>query len=147
MHFKILRSKLRDFIEKYENSTWKDTEKIDNDKLIESDKSEYIAELERLFIENRKNIIRKKIKKFGLTQANLAELLGHKSTTYMSELMNGISPFTLKDLIFINRLLKIELSFLIPVFLSIEDEIKIKATVKKLKKSNFKLTSNDLASN
>ena len=50
-HFKALRSKLRDIIEEYEGSEWSDVDKIDEKKLVESDKSERIAEQERLFFE------------------------------------------------------------------------------------------------
>jgi antitoxin component HigA of HigAB toxin-antitoxin module len=129
LHFKNLRAKLRDIIEKYEDSEWNDVGKIDDNKILESEKSEHIAELERLFLENRKQAIRKKLKEFDLTQENLASILGHKSKTHMSELMNGIKPFTLKDLIIINRLLKIEITILIPVFLSKEDQTKVKEAV------------------
>ena len=144
LHFKNLRTKLRDIIEKYENSEWNDVDKIDENKLLESDKAERIAELERIFLENRKQAIRKKLKELELTQENLASILGHKSKTHMSELMNGIKPFTLKDLIIINRLLKIEIAILIPVFLSKEDQIKVKEAVMKLGKPKIKLTSEDL---
>jgi antitoxin component HigA of HigAB toxin-antitoxin module len=144
LHFKNLRAKLRDIIEIYENNEWNDLDKIDDEKLSESDKSQKIAELERQFLETRKQAIRKKLKEFDLTQENLASILGHKSKTHMSELMNGIKPFTLKDLIIINRLLKIEISVLIPVFLSKEDQMKVKIAVIKLNKPNFKLSNNDL---
>ncbi|OXA81495.1 transcriptional regulator [Flavobacterium frigidimaris] len=144
IHFKNLRVKLRDIIEKYENSEWSDVDEIDDYKLIENDKAEQIAELERLFLENRKQTIRKKLKEFELTQENLGSILGHKSKTHMSELMNGIKPFTLKDLVIINRLLKIEIGQLIPLFLSKEDQTKIKEAVIKLGKPKIKLTSSDL---
>jgi transcriptional regulator with XRE-family HTH domain len=144
LHFKNLRVKLRDIIEKYENSEWSDIDAIDDNKLTESEKSERIAELERLFIENRKLTIRRKIKELDLTQENLASILGHKSKTHMSELMNGIKPFTLKDLIIINRLLKIDITLLIPVFLSKEDQTKVKEAVRKLGKPNVRLTDDDL---
>lgn len=143
-HFKRLRSKLRDIIEQYENSEWSDIDKVDNDKIIESEKSERIAELERLFIENRKQVIRKKIKELDLTQENLGSILGHKSKTHMSELMNGMKPFTLRDLIVINRLFKIDIDLLIPLFLSKQDETKIKEAVIELDKPNIRLTSDDL---
>jgi len=143
VHFKNLRTKLRDIIEKYENSEWSDVDKIDDNKLIESQKSERITEQERRFIENRKQAIRKKLKELDLTQENLASILGHKSKTHMSELINGIKPFTLKDLIIINRLLKIEIALLIPVFLSKEDQAKIKEAVIKLDKPKVRLTNND----
>ena len=61
----------------------------------------------------------------------------------MSELMNGIKPFTLKNLIIINRLLKINIAVLIPVFLSKEDQVKVKETVIKLDKPKVRLTSDD----
>lgn len=143
-HLKNLRTKLHDIIEKYENAEWSDVDKIDDNKLLESDKAEHIAELERLFLENRKQAIRKKLKELELTQENLGSILGHKSKTHMSELMNGIKPFTLRDLIIISRLLKIEIAVLIPVFLSKEDQIKIKEAVIKLGKPKVKLTTNDL---
>lgn len=145
IHFKKLRSKLRDIIEEYENREWNDVENIDENKIEESGKSEQVAELERLFIENRKQKIRTKIKELDLTQENLGLILGHRSKTHMSELMNGIKPFTLKDLIIINRLLKIEINFLIPKFLSQEDQTRVKQAVIKLDKPKIKLSSNDLA--
>ena len=77
-----------------------------------------------MFIDIRKQEIRKKLKELDLSQENLALLLGHKSKTHMSELINGIKPFTLKDLIIINRLLKVEITKLVPVYLSKEDQIK-----------------------
>ena len=144
LHFKNLRSKLRNLLERYESAEWIDLDKIDDAKLLESAKTEHIAELERQFLENRKLIIRKKLKELDLTQENLATILGHKSKTHMSELMNGIKPFTLKDLVIINRLLKIEIDVLIPVFLSREDQVKVKEAVKKLDKPKLRLSSADL---
>lgn len=144
-HFKNLRSKLRDLIVKYENAEWTDVHLIDENKLLENEKFEQIAELERIFIENRKQHIRKQLKEFDLTQENLALILGHKSKTHMSELINGIKTFTLKDLIIINRVLKIDITLLIPLFLSKEDQLRVKEAVKKLDKPKMKLNVEDLA--
>ena len=144
LHFKNVRAKLRDLLERYESAQWIDLDKIDDAKLLESVKTEHIAELERQFLENRKLIIRKKLKELDLTQENLATILGHKSKTHMSELMNGIKPFTLKDLVIINRLLKIDIDVLIPVFLSSEDQLKVKEAIKKLDKPTLRLSSADL---
>ena len=144
LHFKNLRSKLRDLIEKYETKEWSVAGEIDERKLSESDNSEKIAEAERVFIEKRKQAIRKKLKELDLTQENLGTILGHKSKTHMSELMNGIKPFTLKDLIIINRILKIEMTVLVPAFLSQEDQTKIKEAVRKLDKPKVRLSSQDL---
>lgn len=143
-HFKILRQKLRDLIEQYEKSEWNNVESVSNKKILESDKSERLAEGERLFIENRKQEIRKKLKELDLSQEDLALLLGHRSKTHMSELINGIKPFTLKDLIIINKLLKVEITKLVPVYLSKEDQIKIKEAIRKLDKPKIRLKNDDL---
>lgn len=144
IHFKNLRSKLRDLIEVYENAEWNDIDTVSEQKLTESDNYERIAELERQFIEHRKQEVRKKLKQLELTQENLATLLGHKSKTHMSELINGITPFTLKDLVLINRLLKIELNILIPNFLSQDEQIRVKDAVLTLNKPHIKLSTDDL---
>lgn len=144
-HFRKLRSKLRDLIERYESKEWSDVDQVDDKKLLESEKSGRIAELERQFIEKRKEAIRKKLKAVDMTQEDLARILGHKSKTHMSELMNGIKPFTLKDLVIINRLFKIDIGVLVPVFLSQEDQIRVKEAVQTLDKPKVKLSSNDLA--
>jgi len=143
-HFKTLRRKLRDLIEKYEKSEWNDVNKVSDEKLSESEKSARMAESERLFINKRKEEIRKKLKELDLTQEDLALLLGHKSKTHMSELINGIKPFTLKDLIIINRLLKVDIAKLVPLYLSTEDQIRIREAVRLLDKPKVKLRGNDL---
>lgn len=142
-HFKSIRRKLRDLIEEYEKSHWSDAERTSDEKIRESIQSERIAEFERLFIEKRKQEIKKRLKEFELNQENLCLILGHKSKTHMSELINGIKPFTLKDLVIINRILKIDLNLLVPNFLSNDDQLKIKEVVKSLAKPKLKLTSND----
>ena len=50
-HYKAMRSKLRDIIERYESAEWSDVDKIGDQKLVESEKSEHFAEQERLFYE------------------------------------------------------------------------------------------------
>lgn len=144
VHFKKLRNKLRDLIENYENLEWSNVENITEEKIKNCEKLELIAESERLFIENRKQEIRKKLKALDLTQENLGKILGHKSKTHMSELMNGIKPFTLKDLVIINRILKIDLKLLVPTYLSNDDQIKVKEAVKSLDKPKIKLSTEDL---
>lgn len=144
LYFKKLRYKLRGVIEEYENSQWADVETINDKVLVESNNSEYIAELERRFLDRRKQAVKEKLKELDLTQENLGLILGHKSKTHMSELINGIKPFTLRDLIVINRVLKIDISVLVPVFLSNEDRIKVKEAVSKLDKPKVKLLSDDL---
>ena len=92
--YKVIRKKLRDLIEDYENKNWSSSSRITDKKIRESDLAELIAEKERQFIQNRKELIRKKLKNLNLTQQNLGAVLGHRSKSYMSELMNGVSPFS-----------------------------------------------------
>jgi transcriptional regulator with XRE-family HTH domain len=60
-----------------------------------------------------------------LTQKDLGKILGHTSISYMSELMNGIYPFTMQDLIILHLLLKIDFDNLIPTFLGINERSQI----------------------
>lgn len=142
--YKSVRKKIRDLIEQYENQNWSSESKISNKKLQENDIAAQIAEKERQFIKQRKELIRKKLKNLNLTQQDFGKILGHQSKSYISELVNGISPFTLKDLIVINRLLKIDLSDLVPTFLPQDDRIKIQTTIKKLDNPKLKLSNDDL---
>ena len=139
LHFKNLRKKLRNLIEAYERKEWSDIGQLTDEKLAESNFWETVAEQERIFIEKRKHLIRKELKIGKLTQQDLGHLLGHKSKTHMSELMNGIKPFTLKDLVLINQLLRIDIKELIPVFLSKEDRIRVQSAITELGKPQIKL--------
>ena len=139
---KPVRKQLRELIKKYEDKNWSSSE-IDDNKLKESDLSELIAEKERQFIYRRKELIKRQLKKFDLMQKDLMILLGHNSKTHMSELMNGISPFTLNDLIVINRLLKIDLTDLVPTTISQKRRIQIKKSIQVIGTEKIKLSSDD----
>ena len=141
--YKSLRKKLRNLIEDYENRNWNSSLRISEKKLRESDIAELIAEKERLFIKRRKELIKTRLKSLGLTQQNFGIILGHNSKSYISELMNGINPFSLKDLIIINRLLKIELTDLVPTFLPQAERVKIKSSIDKLDHPKLKLSQDD----
>lgn len=143
--YKTLRRKLKNLIEAYENNNWSSNSKISDDKLRESDIAELIAENERQFIQRRKELIKDKLKKLNLTQQDFGIILGHRSKSYISELMNGVCPFSLKDLIIINRLLKIDLTDLIPTFLPQSDRVKIITTIEKLENPKLKLSKDDFA--
>jgi hypothetical protein len=141
--YKVIRKKLRGLIENYENKNWSFSSRMTDKEILENDLAELIAEKERQFIQNRKELIRKELKKLELTQQNFGAILGHRSKSYVSELMNGISPFSLKDLIVINRLLKIDLTDLVPTFLPQSDRVKIRTTIKKLDNPKLKLSIDD----
>ena len=140
---KPVREKLRDLIEHYEDKNWSSKSGIDVAKIKESDLAELIAEKERQFIQKRKELIKKQLKKLELNQQHLMILLGHTSKTYMSELMNGISPFTLNDLIVINRLLKIDLTDLIPTTIPQKQRVKIKKSIQIIGTNKIKLSADD----
>ncbi|MNR29466.1 hypothetical protein D3C85_1468550 [compost metagenome] len=88
-------------------------------------------------------MIKNKIAEHGINQQDLGTLLGH-SKSYMSELMNGISPFNNRDLIIIHHLFHIKLEDLIPTIIPQKDRSKIKASILKINKPSLKLTKEDL---
>lgn len=143
--YKITRKQLRDLIERYEKVFWSPDSKISEKKLLESDVVEVIAEKERIFIANRKELIKSKIKRLNLNQQDFGKILGHTSKSYISELMNGIRPFSLKDLVIINRVLQIDLKDLIPTFLPLDERKKITTSIKKLDNPKLKLNEDDFA--
>lgn len=142
---KAVRKKLRNLIESYEARHWSAKSDVSDDKIRESDIAEHIAEKERQFIARRKELIRSRLKKLDLNQQDFGLLLGHQSKSYISELINGIRPFSLRDLIVINRLLKIDLHDLIPTVLPQSDRVKIKSSIEKLGNPKLKLSQDDLA--
>lgn len=133
-----MRSRLRDIIAAYEEKKWRSDVCLSDQQIRDSEWALERAERERVFIRRRKEIIRQKLKEFNLTQQELGTLLGHNNKSYISELMNGISPFALKDLIVIHQIFKIELSDLIPTILTQTDFQKIKVNIESL--NNDKLS-------
>jgi DNA gyrase/topoisomerase IV subunit A len=68
---KPLRKTLRDLIEQYEDKNWSSNSEISEHQIRESDLAELIAEKERLFLKNRKELIKKKLKIKSITQHEL----------------------------------------------------------------------------
>lgn len=130
---KPIRKKVRDLIHAYENRKWSNFENISDTQIIELNKAEKMIGSEERFIKKRKEAIRKKLKEFDMTQQDLGVILEHPKS-YMSELINGISQFTLKDLVIIHRVLGINLYTLIPTYLQTETKDKVRASIKKLNK-------------
>lgn len=140
---KPIRQKMRKLIKDYEDKNWSDFEHITDSQVIESEKAEDIINSELQFINRRKKIIRKKLNEFDMTQQDLGVLLGHPKT-YMSELMNGVSQFTMKDLVIIHRIFGISLKHLIPTYLQSETRDKVKESIKKLNKPKLRLKKKEL---
>lgn len=140
---KTKRKKIRELIYEYEQKHWSQRNKITKKQIIQSDNAEKIVKQESDFLEKRKNLIRAKLKHLGLTQQEFGKILGHDSKSYMSELMNGVVPFTLKDLVLISRLLRINLNKLIPTEIPEDEKQKVEKTFKKLGKSRLKLNKEE----
>jgi len=142
---KPVRNKLRDLIKDYEDKEWSDFDHISDSKFIESDKAEEIINSEQKFIKKRKEAIRKKLKEFDMIQQDLGVILEHPKS-YMSELMNGISQFTLKDLVIIHRVLGINLNILVPTYLQSDTRDKVKKSITKLNKPKLGLRKTEFVS-
>jgi plasmid maintenance system antidote protein VapI len=141
---KPLREKLRNLIKSYEDKEWSDISTISDLKFVEYSNAEELIRLEQVFIKKRKEAIRKKLKSFDMTQQDLGLILDHPKS-YMSELMNGVSQFTLKDLVIIHRVLGINLNILIPTYLQSETNIKVNNSIKKLNKPKLGIRKTELA--
>ena len=142
---KTLRKKLRRLMSDYEDRVWSDHKKVSDEQVEESERAESTIEAERKFIKKRKEAIKKKLKEYDMTQQDLGELLGH-SKSYISELMNGVSQFSMKDLVIIHRVFGISLKTLIPTYLQIDTRTKINETINKLNKPKLKLKKDDIFS-
>ncbi len=143
---KPIQAKLFNLIQAYESENWSHSESITDEQIEETENAELLVEIERKFILQRKESIRKRLKSYDMTQQDLGVLLGHKKS-YMSELINGVSQLSLKDLVIIHRLLKIELSKLIPTYLQNETREKVNRSILQLNKPKLKLRKKDLIMN
>ncbi len=140
---KIKRSKLRSLISDYESNHWSMKSRISNQRMEESDEAERLVWHEEVFVNNRKNIMKAKLKILNLTQQEFGKILGHNSKSYMSELMNGVRPFSLRDLIVISKLLKIDLEDLVFAEISYDERGKIEEEIKKLDNPKLKLKNKE----
>ena len=136
MHLKVL-------ISKYEQEHWSDESSITEEQVRESDKAEVLVRAENQFNQKRKEQIRRRLKDAGLNQTDLAKILGHRKG-YMSELINGLRPFSKEDIVIINRLLKIRFEDLVPPFIKKDKADHINRALETIPKSNLRLTMRDL---
>lgn len=137
------RKKLRAIIKIYEEANWSKESEINEVTLKESDLAEYIVDQERIFLENRKKTIKAKLDQYKITQQELGKILGH-GKSYMSELMNGVNPFSMRDIIILHRLFGIKLEHLIPTTISQNDRVKIATSISELNNPELKLGKGDL---
>jgi antitoxin component HigA of HigAB toxin-antitoxin module len=140
--YRPIRNHLRKLISDYEENNWADSEKITDDQIKESDLAEALVQAENEFYYKRKELIKCRLKEVGLNQNDLAKILGHRKG-YMSELINGLRPFSKEDLVVINRLFKIRLEDLIPTFIKQERASHIKRTLSTISNNKIRLTKKD----
>jgi len=141
-----VQTKLFDLIQAYEAENWANSELITDEQIEETENAELLVEIERKFILQRRESIRRRLKNYDMTQQDLGVLLGHNKS-YISELINGVSQLSLKDLVIIHRILKIELSKLIPTYLQNETREKVNKSILQLNKPKLKLRKKDLIMN
>jgi transcriptional regulator with XRE-family HTH domain len=140
--YKPIRNYLRSLIKDYEQKNWADEKSVTDQQVKENDLAEALVQAENEFYQKRKKLIKSRLKEAGLTQNDLAKILGHRKG-YMSELINGLRPFSKEDLIVINRLFKIKLEDLIPTFIKEERAFHIKRTLESISHNKIKLTKRD----
>jgi transcriptional regulator with XRE-family HTH domain len=138
-----VKDHLKNLILKYENKHWSNEDKITDEQIKESDIAEKIIYSENLFIQKRKELIRKKLKQSGLSQKDLGKILGHRPN-YMSELINGVRPFSKDDLVVIHRLFEIDFKDLLPPFLKSDVRNHIRTTLGELKNKKVKIKLKDV---
>jgi predicted XRE-type DNA-binding protein len=141
-----VRDKVRALITEYEERVWANPSSISNAQIKESDTAELLIENERKFLMRRKETIRKKLNEFDMNQQDLGTLLGHPKS-YMSELMNGVTQFSLKDLVIIHRVFGIGLKILIPTHLQVDTTDKINKIISKLNNPKLKRRKKNLLLN
>jgi plasmid maintenance system antidote protein VapI len=139
-----IREKLRGLISDYEERIWSDDKNVTDALVDENDKAEFIVEIENRFVEKRKELIIKKLKEFDMNQQDLGILLGHPKS-YMSELLNGVSQFSMKDLVVIHRIFGIKLEDLVPTYLQSSTRLRIHDSIMRLNKPKLKLRKADFA--
>lgn len=141
--YTIIRNQLRELIKEYEKLNWSTRSDITERQIAESDLAEVIVQREQFFLNERQNIIKKKLKALEMNQQDLGIILGH-SKSYMSELINGVNPFSLKDLVVIHNLLDIKLEYLIPTTIPQKESSRIKSSFLKLNRPKLKLEKSKL---
>ena len=140
--YQPIRAHLKELIRKFEQDNWVNENSITDYQVKENDLAETLVQAENEFYYKRKELIKEKLKVFGLNQNDLAKILGHRKG-YMSELVNGLRPFSKEDIVVINRLLKIKLEYLIPTFIKQDRAEHIKRTLNSLSNSKIKLSNKD----
>ncbi|MFT7611997.1 MAG: antitoxin component HigA of HigAB toxin-antitoxin module [Parvicellaceae bacterium] len=140
---KPLRAHLAVLIEAYESENWSDVDSLSEAQIQESDKAERMAARVEQHIQLRKDLIREKLQEHDLNQNALGEILGHRKN-YISELINGVRPFSMEDIKVIHRVLGIDYVNLIIPVIKERTAKRIRIAIKKLNKPGLKLKEEDI---
>ncbi len=132
-----------DLIYQYEAENRREENSVTEQQIEDSEKAEELIKREQNFIRVRKELIRRKLKEYDLNQQELGELLGH-SKSQMSELIDDVSSFSIKDLVVIHRLFQISFDDLIPTFLDNEIREQITLNIQRLNKPKLKFSKENL---
>ena len=138
-----IRKHLEKLILAYEEKHWSDPDKISDEQIEESDLAELLVQAENEFNYKRKKVIKSHLKATGFNQNDLARILGHRKS-YMSELINGLRPFSREDLIVLNKLFKIKLEDLFPTFIKQQRVVEINETLEAMNIDKIKLSYKDM---
>src|SRR5690606_14214752 len=106
--------------------------------------AEKLIKYQNTLIEQRKNRIKQTLKKLDLNQNDLAKLLGHRKN-YMSELINGLRPFSQEDIIIMHRILGIKLEHLMIPVIKRKVAARLRTVINELDKPELKLKGEDLS--
>lgn len=140
---KNVRSHLANLIEAYEEKHWANEKSITGEQIDASELAERIVAAQNRFVQERKKLIRSKLKKYELTQNDLADILGHRKN-YMSELINGVRPFAKDDIVIIHRIFEIPLNKLVDSTIKESVAVRLRNVISKLNKPKFKLKDEDI---
>lgn len=138
-----IRKYLKELIIEFEKRNWSVENEINDIQINENDKAIELISRENKFIQNRKEVIKEKLRENKLIQQDLGKILGHRKN-YMSELINGVRPFSRDDLVVIHRILNIELKYLIPPFIRVDTAKHINKVLTELNRTRMKLNKTDL---
>ena len=134
---------LAQLIEQYESAHWAHESQVSEKQLRESEDAEKSVQYREQFIQKRKALIREALKAKGLIQNDLADILGHRKN-YMSELINGLRPFSQEDMLIIHLVLGIKWDDLIVPIVKEPVAQRVLSVIQKLNKPNLKLKGPNL---
>ncbi|MBL0913756.1 MAG: helix-turn-helix domain-containing protein [Bacteroidia bacterium] len=135
---KPVRKHLAQLIKAYEEIHWARVEEVSAAQVKQAEYVEKQVLGREKFISRRRDLIRNALKRFGLKQNDLADLLGHRKS-YTSELVNGVRPFSQEDVILLHLLLGLRLEDLILPLVKESALTRLRTTLARLNRPGLQL--------